>query len=98
VEFWKVCALIRQDGSLAATGFKLSQQDITELPGFEEAFDVTAAQVTLKELEELTGLGFGMLTAHDHFAAGGDPGTLEIEEPGGKRKIKPLRSPEDIVI
>jgi endonuclease G, mitochondrial len=100
VAFWKVCCLRRQDGSLAATGFKLGQEDITDLPGFEEKFDVIAAQVTIAELAELTGLNFGVLTQHDHFAEGGDPGTLEIAKPegGGKRKIKPLDDFTDIVM
>jgi endonuclease G len=45
VAFWKVCCLRRGDGSLSATAFTLGQEDITDLPGFEEKFDVTAAQV-----------------------------------------------------
>ena len=99
VAFWKVCGLRRQDGSLAATGFKLGQEDITALPGFEEKFDVAAVQVTIAELETLTGLDFGVLTQHDHFAHGGDPGTLEIATPdGGKRRIKPIEDFTDIVV
>jgi endonuclease G len=97
--FWKVCCLRRQDGSLAATGFKLGQEDITNLPGFEEKFDVGVAQVAISDLEDLTGLDFGVLTKHDHFAEGGDPGTLEIARPsGGKRKIKPIVELDDIVV
>jgi endonuclease G len=97
--FWKVCCLRRKDGSLAATGFKLGQEDITELPGFAEAFDVGLAQVAISELEKLTGLDFGVLTKHDHFAAGGGPGTLEIASPDGdKRRIKPIAELTDIVI
>jgi endonuclease G len=97
--FWKVCCLRRKDGSLAATGFKLGQEDITSLPGFEEKFDVIAAQVTIHELETLTGLNFGVLTQHDHFAEGGDPGTLEILKPdGGVRRIKPIQDFSDIVV
>ncbi len=97
--FWKVCCLKRQDGSLAATAFTLGQEDITELPGFEEKFDVTAAQVTLAHLQQLTGLKFGVLTQHDHFAQGGHPGTLEIDtSTAGKQKIKPIRDYSDIVV
>ena len=97
--FWKVCCLRRQDGSLAATGFKLGQEDIASLPGFEEKFDIGLAQVAISELEELTGLSFGVLTKHDHFAAGGAPGTLEISRPGGdKRRIKPIAELTDIVL
>jgi endonuclease G, mitochondrial len=97
--FWKVCCLKREDGSLAATGFKLSQQDITALPGFEEKFDISTAQVTIAELQDLTKLDFGMLVSKDHFAEGGDPGTLEVMRPeGGKRKIKPIVTFQDIVV
>jgi len=99
LEFWKVCAIVRQDGTLAATGFKLAQQEAADLPDVEEAFNVIAAQVTIADLEELTGLDFGILADHDHFAAGGAPGTLEVARPGGgKRKVKLLRSEEDIVV
>lgn len=98
IEFWKVCALERADGTLSVTGFVLGQQDITSLPGFEEKFDVTAAQVTLADLEHRTGLSFGVLKSHDHFAAGGAPGTLEIDRPDGRRKIRPLTALEDIVV
>jgi endonuclease G len=99
VAFWKVCCLRRADGSLAATAFTLGQEDITALPGFEEKFDVTTAQVTLAHLQDLTGLKFGSLAQKDHFAGGGVPGTLEISEPGGdKRKIKPIRVYDDIVV
>ena len=99
LSFWKVCCLKRQDGTLSATGFKLGQEDITKLPGFAERFDITVAQVAIADLEKLTGLSFGVLTKHDHFAAGGAPGTLEIARPeGGKRKIKPIDRFEDIVV
>jgi endonuclease G len=97
--FWKVCCLRRADGSLSATAFTLGQEDIADLPGFEEKFDVAAAQVTLADLEDLTGLDFGVLTQHDHFASGGGPGMLEISAPGGdKRRIKPIRDYEEIVV
>jgi endonuclease G len=97
--FWKVCCLRRADGSLSATAFTLRQEDITELPGFEEKFDVSTAQVTLAHLEKLTGLDFGTLTEHDHFADSGEVGVLEISAPGeDKRKIKPIGVYEDIVV
>jgi endonuclease G len=97
--FWKVCCLRRQDGSLSATAFTLGQEDITELPGFEEKFDVAAAQVTVAHLEQLTGLKFGTLSQHDNFAKTGQPGALEIDEPGGgKRKVKPIDEYSDIVV
>jgi endonuclease G len=99
LEFWKVCAIVRADGTLAATAFVLGQKDILALPGFEEAFDVAAAQVTVADLEQRTGLDFGLLADHDHFAEGGAAGTLELSVAGGgKRKLIPIRDFEDIVV
>lgn len=99
LEFWKVCVLVRQDNSVAATAFILGQEDIQGLPGFEdEVFDAQAAQITIAELEEKTGLSFGNLQEHDHFAQGGTPGTLEVLRESGSRPVKPLRSWEDIVV
>jgi hypothetical protein len=91
--------LRREDGSLSATGFTLGQEDITDLPGFKEVFDVAAAQVTLADLQVTTGLGFGPLLQHDHFAKTKQPGALEIKELGGvKRRVKPIRTFDDIVM
>jgi endonuclease G len=94
--YWKVCCLRREDGSLSATAFTLGQEDITDLPGFEEVFDVAAAQVTLADLKDLTGLDFGPLMQHDHFASSGQPGALEVS--GTTRKVKPIRDYDDIVM
>jgi endonuclease G, mitochondrial len=77
LQFWKVCVLIRQDGTPSATAFVLGQEEIKDLPGFEEAFDVAATQIKITDLEKQTGLDFGKLSKHDHFADGGPPGTIE---------------------
>jgi endonuclease G len=99
LEFWKVCVLRRKDGTLAATAFVMGQQDVKKLPGFEERFDVTATQRTIAEIESLTGLDFGPLRKHDHFAAGGAPGTLESAGLDDvRRKIRPLTGLHDIVL
>ena len=99
LQFWKVCALIRQDDTPAATGFVLGQEDIQSLPGFEEAFDVAAAQIRIADLEKRTGLDFGRLRDFDHFAQGGALGTLEVPTAAGaSRPIKVIRGGEDIVI
>jgi endonuclease G len=98
-EFWKIGVLIRRDDTPSATGFVLGQEDIQNLPGFEEAFDVAATQISLADLEERTGLDFGDIKKFDHFAAGGAPGTLEL--PGSKgiiRRAKIVRSGSDIVV
>ncbi|MFY9685896.1 MAG: DNA/RNA non-specific endonuclease [Pseudolabrys sp.] len=99
LEFWKICVLIRRDGTPSTTGFVLGQEDIQDLPGFEEAFDVAATQISVADLEERTGLDFGDIKKFDHFAAGGVPGTLEL--PGVKgavRRAKVVRNGSDIVV
>ncbi len=97
LRFWKVCALERPDGTLACTGFVLGQPDIANLPGFEERFDVSATQVAIADLETMTGLDFGVIKGHDHFAANGQSGTLEVLRARPSRMV-PLRGLEDIVV
>ena len=94
LEFWKVCALIRDDDTLSATAFKLTQEDITSLPGFEAFLDVKEVQTTIRNIETLTGLKFPVLRDNDHIADGGALGTLELEG----QTVIPIRSYEDIVV
>ena len=98
LQFWKVCVLIRRDGTPSATGFVLGQEDIQNLPGFEEAFDVAATQIRVADLEERTGLDFGEIKEFDHFAAGGVPGTLELPGIKGVRRAKIVWNGSDIVV
>ena len=99
LQYWKVCVLIRRDGSPAATGFVLGQEDIQNLPGFEETFDVAATQIKIADLEKKTGLDFGRLREFDHFAQGGAPGTLELPTAAGaSQTVRAIRSGADIVI
>ncbi len=94
LEFWKVCALVREDGTLSATAFILSQEDITSLPGFEAFLDVKEVQTTVRTVEKRTGLQFPVLRDNDHLAAGGALGTLEL----AGQTVIPIRSYEDIVV
>jgi endonuclease G, mitochondrial len=100
VQFWKVCVLIRQDDTPSATGFVLGQEDIQNLPGFEETFDVAATQIRIADLEQRTGLDFGEIKNFDHFAEGGVPGTLELPSgiEGVAHRAKIIRMGSDIVI
>jgi endonuclease G len=99
LQFWKVCVLVREDGSPSATGFILGQEDIQSLPGFEESFDVAATQIKIADLEQRTGLDFGEVKNFDHFAEGGAPGTLELPAGGGRtRRAKVIRGGGDIVV
>jgi endonuclease G, mitochondrial len=99
IQFWKVCVLIRKDGTPSATAFILGQEEVTDLPGFEEAFDVAATQIKLLDLEKRTRLNFGNLKRYDHFAKGGDPGSLELPRAGQARQlVKVIRTGVDIVV
>jgi DNA/RNA endonuclease G (NUC1)/S1-C subfamily serine protease len=99
LQFWKICVLIRRDGTPSATGFVLGQEDIQNLPGFEEAFDVAATQIRVADLEERTGLDFDDIKKFDHFAAGGAPGTLELPSIEGiVQRAKIVRNGNDIVV
>jgi endonuclease G, mitochondrial len=99
IQFWKVCVLIRENGTPSATAFILGQEEITDLPGFEEAFDVGATQVKIADLEKKTGLSFGDLKRHDHFAQKGAPGTPELPAVGGEiQEVNVIRTGEDIVV
>lgn len=100
LQFWKVCVLIRQNGTPSATAFVLGQEEIIDLPGFEETFDVAATQIRIADLEEQTGLSFGDLKEHDHFAEGGPPGTLEavIGTTDATKRGRVIRRAEDIMV
>lgn len=99
IQFWKVCVLLRENGTPSATGFVLGQEDIANLPGFEEAFDVAATQVKIVDLEKRTGLDFGDLKQYDHFAQSGDPGTLELPGTGQVgQHVKVIRTGADIFV
>jgi endonuclease G, mitochondrial len=100
LQYWKVCVLVRDDGSVSATAFLLNQSEIQDLPGFEETFDVAATQVKISDLERKTKLGFGDLKKHDHFAQGGAAGTLEAPTgpEGETQTVKLIFHPSDIVV
>jgi endonuclease G, mitochondrial len=100
LQYWKVCVLVRDDGSVSATAFLLNQSEIQDLPGFEETFDVAATQVKVSDLESKTKLSFGDLNQHDHFAQGGAPGTLEAPTglEGQTQTVKLIFHPSDIVV
>ena len=71
-QYWKVVAVVQANGVLAATGYLLSQDElidsIIEVPVFA---DFNHYQVTVAEIENLTGLYFWGLADHDPLAADG---------------------------
>lgn len=100
LQFWKVCVLVREDGSPSATAFLLNQDEIKDLSGFEEAFEVAATQIKISDLEKKTKLSFGDLKEHDHFAQGGAAGTLEAPTgmDGETETVKLIFQPREIVV
>ncbi|HYT65088.1 MAG TPA: DNA/RNA non-specific endonuclease [Vicinamibacterales bacterium] len=84
LEFWKVVVMLKDDGNLSATAYKLSQVDL--VTGLEFAFgEFRTYQVPLKDVEEWTGLDFGELRNFD------PKGLLE-----GAERYVPIAGPADI--
>jgi endonuclease G len=98
-EYWKIVARV-EDGELLATAILADQ---TDLLGLSEAFRESAGpedlpdfpdklpdeyQVTIAEIEELTGLDFGLLREHDTFADASE----------GLRSRRKLESFQDISV
>lgn len=69
LQFWKVVALVGAGGKLSTSAYRLSQAELVE-DMLEEAFKPTTHQITIRKLEELTGLDFGRLSDYD--AIGGE--------------------------
>jgi endonuclease G len=90
--FWKIVARVER-GRLLATALLADQSDrITKLPermseGFDDMSKVKSFQVSVAEVERLTGLDFGPLRDHD---------TFEVTEAEALGKRRPLSSFRDI--
>jgi len=59
---------------------------------------VAATQVKIADLEKKSGLDFGELKNHDHFAQGGAPGTLELPNGEVGQRVKAIRRGDDIYV
>lgn len=63
-EFWKVVVMIKEDGNLSATAYLQSQKNL--INNLEFAFgEYKTYQVPVSQIENLTGLDFGVLRDHD---------------------------------
>jgi endonuclease G len=97
-EYWKVAVIAKPNGTLSATAYVVSQDDlIGDLT--EEEFIYGAYrtfQVPVKRVEKLTGLSFGKLAKADPLAAG--PGVNEAAFESGAAGIRRLGSQSDIVL
>ncbi|SDI35149.1 endonuclease G [Planococcus glaciei] len=66
-QFWKVAVLRKEDGTLSATAYLQSQENL--LGDLEFVYgDFQTYQVPVTQIEELTGLGFGELRKFDPLA------------------------------
>lgn len=64
VDFWKVIVMVKDDGTLSATAYTLSQRDL--ITGLEFLFgEFRTYQVPLRQVEEWTDLDFGTLRNFD---------------------------------
>jgi endonuclease G len=87
-QFWKVVVMVKKDGTLSATAYMLSQEDLIAglraPPGADFSYGAYRTyQVPVTYVEELTNLSFGELSAADPFARRAlraEPKELEREE------------------
>src|SRR5918996_1766509 len=85
-DYWKVVAMRKRDGTLAAAAYVLSQGELLKAPPEEFVFgEYKTFQVRVSELEERTGLSLGELGDHDSFARlraaeVGVPDRIELEQ------------------
>jgi endonuclease G len=84
-QFWKVVTMVKEDGTLSATGYLLSQERLIEGLESDEPFSYGAYktfQVKVADVAQLTGLSFGALPEADpleHLESTG--GLIEITSP-----------------
>lgn len=98
-QFWKVVAMVKGSGSLSATAYLLSQEQLLREDGFEalaappaEEFSYGAYrtfQVPIAQVEALTGLSFGAL---------GDADPLARLETTAATAARPVERLEDLVL
>lgn len=93
LQYWKVVAYVRENGSLSASGYLLSQSGHVDDMLEEFVFgNYRNHQVRIAEIESLTDLHFRGLADHDAF------GDDEEGVPGGPSPRRPIESLDTIRI
>ncbi len=82
-EFWKVVVVVRDDGQLSATAYLLTQRDL--ISALELFGPYKTYQVAVSQIETLTGLSLGDLSAHDPMV--GPLETMSLHEINGAADI-----------
>jgi endonuclease G len=85
--FWKVVAFVRDNGTMGAAGFLVSQEELLAEADREAAAEQVARnfQTRIRDIEDLTGLDFGRLRTVDTFRRRvspletGGPALLELK-------------------
>jgi endonuclease G, mitochondrial len=81
--YWKLVVMVRQDGSLSATAYKLDQSQL--LPDLTKGIfsfgEYKTYQVAVSNIQALTGLRFGRLAQHDPLANVKSLFTQELASP-----------------
>jgi endonuclease G len=80
-QFWKVVAMVKADGTLSATAYLLSQEELIhglELAGEFDYGAYRTYQVPVRRIADLTGLSFGSLPDADPLT--GLESTSEVKE------------------
>jgi len=100
--FWKLVVFSESEERVSALAFRLSQTN--EIAGLarETALQQGLAefrphQITIAELEAITGLDFGMLRERDAFAAAGLDAAASTESSLGRMRSRPVTGETDIV-
>lgn len=62
-DFWKVVVVVKTDGQLSATAYLMAQRDL--ISGLELFGPYKTYQIAVSQIEVLTGLSLGELSAHD---------------------------------
>jgi len=77
--FWKVVAVVLEDGRPSATAYEISQEkELSKLEGLEFAFGkYKTYQCSIKSIEEKTSLSFGELSHYDGYSVTETEGIAE---------------------
>jgi endonuclease G len=82
-KYWKVVAMVKQDGKLSATAYLLDQSKLVDdLEAKSFSFgEYRTYQVSVRQIEALTGLNFGKLSSSDPLAGIKDLFPRELTSP-----------------
>lgn len=90
-QYWKIVALVQEDGRLSATAYLLSQEGLIDAMMREVPFQPDTFQRTVREIEALSGMHFRPLRQFDPLDS-----TEAVE--GGEMPHRKLDSLDDLIL